>query len=76
MMRLQSVVFLLFFLIIAYLLAISVPGGWSPIDNIDDDDDFDSYILGGWSPIDNNDPYITGIANYTVTMTMWGSLSL
>jgi cystatin-C len=69
MMRLQSVVFLLFFLIIAYLPAISVPGGWSPIDNIDDDDDddFDSYILGGWSPIDNNDPYITGIANYTVT---------
>jgi cystatin-C len=66
MMRLQSVVFLLFLLITASWSAISVPGCWSP--NIDDDDDFDSSIIGGWSPINNiSDPYVTGIANYAVT---------
>ncbi|KAK2412907.1 cysteine proteinase inhibitor [Trifolium repens] len=40
-MRLQSLVFLLFLLIIASLAARSVPGGWSPIDNIND-----PYITG------------------------------
>jgi cystatin-C len=52
MMRLQSLVFLLFLLITVSSAARSVPSGGG----------------GGWSPIDNiNDPYITGIANYAVT---------
>ncbi|PNX67836.1 cysteine proteinase inhibitor 5-like protein [Trifolium pratense] len=36
MMRLQSLVFLLFLLTTASSAARSVPGGWSPIDNIND----------------------------------------
>jgi hypothetical protein len=41
MMRLQSLVFLLFLLITVSSSARSVPGGWSPIDNIND-----PYITG------------------------------
>ncbi|GAU14702.1 hypothetical protein TSUD_203510 [Trifolium subterraneum] len=36
MMRLQSLVFLFFLLITVFSAARSVPGGWSPIDNIKD----------------------------------------